>query len=932
MYNNTPNLIHYLCYNRLMTFAKSYEPGEYESEIYGAWEASGIFNPKLSTKPTDNDADGVDDREQNQNTFSIVMPPPNANGNLHIGHGLTIALEDSLTRYYRLKGDSTWYIPGADHAGFETWVVYEKELEKHGHTRFEFDRDELYARVWDFVAEQRGNMELQLRALGASCAWDDLTFTLDENVVDRVYTTFEKMWQDGMIYRGEKLVNFCPKHQTAFADIEVEHRDEPGTLWDIEYRLVENSEDVSLDSLIISTTRPETLFGDTAVAVNPNDERYKSLIGKHVKLPLTDREIPIIADEHADPEYGTGAVKITPAHDFDDFEVGERHDLERIQVISEDGTMINVPERYQGLTTMECRKKALQDLKEQGLLKGEKKIVHSVAHCYKCGTVLEPMLKEQWFIDVERLAKTAIEHLEQGEIKFYPENKQKVLINYLKGLKDWNISRQIPWGIAIPMFKKIDDSATDEPDWIFDRRTHLKEIEKAGVKYQRDEDTFDTWFSSAHWPIVCTDWAEGNFNPYYPLNVMETGADILFAWVARMIMMGLYVTGEVPFKEVYLHGLVLDAQGKKMSKSKGNVINPMELVARFGSDAFRLGILRGRSAGMNQAFSENSVIAGRNLCNKLWNISRLIQSIVDSEGTGELENVSFEGGPEPGKARSSATTPVATGVVDAPREGNISSSYTTLNMGEDWICREINSCLEQVEQAMANYRFAEAIEVLYQTIWDKYADWFLESQKLYKNTTLLKTTLEILLIAFHPFAPFVTEAIWQNLSWTDGFVATAKWPTKLEYDPISAEQFENIRIIVSEVRTTLQALPGANNAKKYSLLYGDDSLINDNQLLIKAFTKVPSLNSLDGAPRGLRLALANHELYLDVPEKVVKEYKDALTERILAVGRELDALNLRMSNPNYTEKAPEHLVKETKDQIKEKEALIARLKTQLELI
>ena len=867
-----------------MTFAKSYEPSEYESEIYGAWEASGAFNPKLATKPTDHDADGVDDREQNQNTFSIVMPPPNANGDLHIGHGLTIALEDSLTRYYRLRGDSTWYIPGADHAGFETWVVYEKNLEKQGHTRFEFDRDELYARVWDFVAEQRGNMELQLRALGASCAWDDLTFTLDENVVDRVYTTFEKMWQDGMIYRGEKLVNFCPKHQTAFADIEVEHQDETGTLWDIAY-----------DDIIVSTTRPETLFGDTAVAVNPDDPRYKDRIGTTVHLPLTDREIPIIADEHADPEYGTGAVKITPAHDFDDFGVGERHNLERIRVISEDGTMINVPERYQGLTTMECRKKALQDLKDQGLLKGEKKITHSVAHCYKCGTVLEPTLKEQWFIDVERLAKTAIEHLERGEIKFHPESKQKVLINYLKGLKDWNISRQIPWGIAIPMFRKVDDTATDEPDWIFDRRTHLKEIEKAGVKYQRDEDTFDTWFSSAHWPIVCTDWTENNFNPYYPLNVMETGADILFAWVARMIMMGLYVTGEVPFKEVYLHGLVLDAHGKKMSKSKGNVINPMELVARFGSDAFRLGILRGRSAGMNQAFSENSVIAGRNLCNKLWNISRLIQSIVDE--TGEA-----------------------------------SESPTTFNMGEDWICREINSCLDQVEQAMTNYRFAEAVEVLYQTIWDKYADWFLESQKIYKNTELLKTTLETLLIAFHPFAPFVTETIWQNLSWTDGMIITAKWPAKLEYDPISAEQFENIRIIVSEVRTTLQALPGANNAKKYNLLYDNDGLINDNQILIKTLTKVPAINSLDGAPRGLRLALANHELYLDVPEKVVKEYKEALTERILAVGRELDALNLRMSNPNYASKAPEHLVKETEDQIKEKTALIDRLKAELEII
>ena len=896
-----------------MKFASSYEPGEYESDIYAAWEASGIFNPSLTTKPVDNDSDGTDDRADAKNTFSIVMPPPNANGNLHIGHGLTISLEDSLIRYHRLRGESSWFIPGADHAGFETWVVYERELEKHGHTRFEYDRDELYAQVWDFVAEQRGNMELQLRALGASCAWDDLTFTLDENVIDRVYTTFEKMWNDGLIYRGEKLVNFCPKHQTAFADIEVEHKDEKGTLWDIEYKLADT--DKAATSIIVSTTRPETLFGDTAVAVNPEDPRYKDLIGKRVKLPLTDRTIPIIADEHADPEYGTGAVKITPAHDFDDFEVGERHQLERIQVISEDGKMINVPEPYLGLTTAECRKKALQDLKDQDLLRGEKTIEHAVAHCYKCGTVIEPTLKEQWFIDVEKLAKTAIEALEANQIKFHPDNKKKVLINYLKGLKDWNISRQIPWGIAIPMFKKVDPAATDEPDWIFDRRTNLKEIEKAGVKYIRDEDTFDTWFSSSHWPIICTNWTEENFNPYYPLSVMETGADILFAWVARMIMMGLYVTGEVPFREVYLHGLVLDAHGKKMSKSKGNVINPMDLVTKYGSDAFRLGILRGRSAGMNQAFSENSVVAGRNLCNKLWNISRLIQSIVD-ERDEEMADSRGSG------ARQGAS--------DAPREAAI--SYTTLNMGEDWICREINTCLEQVTKNLKDYRFTEAIEILYQTIWDKYADWFLESQKIFKNTQLLKTTLEALLIAAHPFAPFVTETIWQNLSWTDGFIATAKWPAKLEFDPISAENFENIRIIVSEVRATLASLGGANNAKKYGLLYDKDSLVDENQLLIKTLARVPSINSLDGSPRGLRIALANHELYLDVPEKVVTEYKDALTEKILAVGRELDALNLRMTNPNYVAKAPEHLVKETQDAIKEKEALISRLKTQLSVI
>ena len=869
-----------------MKFASSYEPGEFEADIYAGWEASGAFAPSVPTVPVDNNGDGTDDRFEDfhdRNTYSIVMPPPNANGNLHIGHGLTIALEDSLTRFYRLKGKSAWYIPGADHAGFETWVVYERALESQGHTRFEYDRDELYARVWDFVAMQRGNMELQLRALGASCSWKDLTFTLDENVIDRVYTTFEKMWNDGMIYRGEKLVNFCPKHQTAFADIEVEHKDEKGTLWEIAY-----------DDIVVSTTRPETLFGDTAVAVNPEDARYKKLIGKTVHLPLTDREIPVIADEHADPEYGTGAVKITPAHDFDDFEVGERHGLPRIQVISEDGHMINVPKKYFGLTTEECRKQVLKDLKEAGLLVGEKKIEHAVAHCYKCGAVIEPMLKEQWFVDVKKLADVAISHLDAGEIVFYPENKQRVLINYLKGLKDWNISRQIPWGIAIPMFRKADPEATDEPEWVFDRRTNLKEIEISGVKYVRDEDTFDTWFSSSHWPIVCTDWSEDNPTPYYPLNVMETGADILFAWVARMIMMGLYVTGEVPFREVYLHGLVLDAHGLKMSKSKGNVINPMDMVAKYGSDAFRLGILRGRSAGMNQAFSENSVVAGRNLCNKLWNISRLVQNIVDED---ESEN-----------------------------------SYTNDNMGEDWICREINECVKQVEACMENYRFAEAVEVLYSTIWDKYADWFIESQKIYRNVPLLKRTLETLLVALHPFAPFVTEAIWQNLSWTNGLIINAKWPSKLNYDPITAEQFERLMLVVSEVRGTLASLPEAHRGKKYPLLFDNDALVEENVLLIQALTKVPAVASLDGAPRGLRLALANHELYLDVPEKVVADYKDALTEKILAVGKELDALNARLLNPNYVDKAPEHLVKETRDGVAEKTALIERLKQQLELI
>ncbi|MBR2587265.1 valine--tRNA ligase [Candidatus Saccharibacteria bacterium] len=937
-----------------MKLTSSYEPDKFESDIYSAWESSGAFSPTDSSRTRER-AGGLSksDESVTRDEYSIVMPPPNANGNLHIGHGLTIAIEDSLTRYYRLKGNNTWYIPGADHAGFETWVVYERALEAVGHTRFEYSRDELYAKVWDFVQEQRGNMELQVRALGASCAWNDLTFTLDENVVARVYKTFEKMWNDGMIYRGEKLVNYCPKHQTAFADIEVEHLDEPGHLWDIKYEVagaepncafrdnkepqpaVENTltpfsehelasarkkqaVKVSFDDgdeapveksvigsspsyIVVSTTRPETLFGDQAVAVNPNDERYKDLIGKFVKLPLTDRTIPIIADEHADPTYGTGAVKITPAHDFDDFEVGKRHNLENLRVIGDDGKMLETAgKEYAGLTTEECRQKVLNRLEEQGLLLGSHEISHSVAHCYKCGTVIEPTLKEQWFIDVEKLAKIAIDHLKKGEIKFYPENKKQVLINYLKGLKDWNISRQIPWGIPIPMFKKTEavsgtgkEHFDDTPDWIFDTRTNLETIEVGGVKYQRDEDTFDTWFSSSHWPIVTTDWTEQHGSPFYPLNVMETGADILFAWVARMIMMGLYVTGEVPFKEVYLHGLVLDSHGKKMSKSKGNVINPMDLVAKYGSDAFRLGILRGRSAGLAQAFSEDSVVASRNLCNKLWNIARLIDSWADAESN---------------------------------------ESISTDNMGEDWICRELDNLRKHLEKYMKSYRFAEAVEDLYSTIWDKYADWFLESQKGIKNLPLLKKTLENLLIMAHPFMPFVTETIWQALSWTDGMIITQKWPASLVYDPISAENFERLMLTVSEARKVLAGLGDTVKGISVGLLYGDDALVADNSELVRQLTRTDFVKPTDGTPKGIRLALPGREVYLDVSEKVVKHYKDQLTERILKVGRELDALNARMLNPNYVQKAPANLVAETKKGITEKEELIKRLKLELEVI
>jgi len=853
-----------------MKFSKAYEPDQYEPEIYALWEKSGAF------KPTE---------DKKANNYTIVMPPPNANGNLHIGHGLTIALEDILTRYHRLKGDNTWYIPGADHAGFETWVVYERRLEAEGKTRFDYGRDELYHQVWDFVHEQRGNMELQLRALGASCDWDSLTFTLDKKVVDTVYNTFEKLWKQGLIYRGVKLVNFCTKHQTAFADIEVTHKDEKGKLWQIAYPLVKAKD--GIEEVIVSTTRPETLMGDTAVAVNPDDNRYKNIIGEKVKLPLTDREIEIIADEHADPEYGTGVVKITPAHDQNDYEVGQRHNLEMITVIGFDGKMTaDAGANYEGLTTAEARQKVLADLESQGLLRGEESIVHSVGHCYKCDTVIEPLLKEQWFVNVQPLAQAAIEALENNEIKFHPDNKKRVLINYLKNLKDWNISRQIPWGIPIPAFVNVDDPT----DWIFDKRVDQTEIEKGGKTYRRDEDTFDTWFSSGQWPYITTSGRK----QHYPTSVMETGADLLFQWVGRMIMLGLYNTGEVPFKDVYMHGMVLDEKGQKMSKSKGNVINPIEIVAQYGSDALRLGLIASRSAGVNQAFSSSKVVASRNLCNKIWNIARLIQDMVDNNESKSKDLV-----------------------ID--------------NLGEDWICREINATNKEIQRLLNKYRFAEAGDAIYDLIWNKYADWFIEGEKLWKDTNLLKTTLEQILIMLHPFAPFVTETIWQTLSWTEGMCITQKWPQELPFDATRAKKFEELILIVSNVRSHFQSLPGAGS---YPITFYDDKLVYENQLLLQHYTKAPGVPQIKPEDaKGLHLAIAGHpNIYLEIPEEIHAKYKKNLEDRILKLGQEINTLEARLRNPNYVEKAPKELVDETKSQLETKQKLLDDMKAEFELV
>lgn len=849
-----------------MKLAKTYDPNQYEPDIYAMWEKSGAFEPTGVGEP-----------------YTIVMPPPNANGNLHIGHALGSGIQDILTRYHRMRGRSTVYIPGADHAGFETWVVYEKALEEQGRNRFNFTREQLYSQVWNFVDQQRGNMELQLRALGISASWKNLVFTLDKKVIDTVYDTFKKLLDDGLIYRGERIVNYSTKYHTSYADIEVNHKNEKGTLWEISYPTYDR-----IGEIIVSTTRPETLFGDVAVAVHPDDKRYKNLIGTRVLLPLTDREIPIIADEYVDPTFGTGAVKITPSHDPNDFEMSKRHNLDRIQVIDFDGTMMNVPEQFVGLTVEDARKKTLAALRAQDFIRGETTIEHTVGYDYKSGLPIEPMIKDQWFLKIQPLAQRAIQVIKSGEITFTPDSRKRVLIQYLENLHDWNLSRQIPWGIPIPAFQNL----SNPDEWIFDRRVDEKVIEINGVTYKREEDTFDTWFSSGQWPFITTDYlTSGNLSKHYPTDVMETAGDILYAWVSRMIMLGLYATDKVPFKHVYLHGLVLDEKGQKMSKSKGNVINPMDAISKYGSDALRLGLIASRSAGQNQAFSTNRVVAGRNFCNKLWNIARFIE---DKIGEGYRNSV-----PEP------------------------------KTLADHWILRELTNAVTDVEEQIETYRFAEASETVYHAIWDDVADWYVEASKLQNNPTMLAWVLDTSLKIAHPFAPFVTETIWQTLSWHNGLLMTTPWPTdKVIYDEIAAEEFNRLKDLVTEARFVMSELPGNN---RYSMLYQNDSLIADNAELIKKLAKLKDVQFVDQA-RGLRLADSGREAWLDISAETLYEHQTNLELRLAETHNQIEMLETRLANENYTKKAPAKLVEESCAQLEQKQALRERLVHELEIL
>ncbi len=683
---------------------KPYDPKETEARIYKQWEESGLFNPNNLPK-------------RHKEPFTIIMPPPNANGSLHAGHAVFVTIEDLMIRFRRMQGYKTLWLPGADHAGFETQVVYEKKLEKEGRSRFGMDPAELRKEILAFTMENKQFMENQLRQLGASCDWSREKFTLDQEIVDTVYETFKKLSDDGLVYRGKRTVNWCTKHQTSLSDLETDFKEQTDSLYYIKY-----------GPFIVATVRPETIFGDVAVAVNPNDPRYKQYIGKDIEVvnPIGTLKLKVVADEAVDIEFGTGALKITPAHDTADFELSKRH---------------NLP----GLKVKEARIKVVEDLQALNLIEKIEEYKHSVSTCYKCGTIVEPRLMSQWFIKMKSLAEAAEKVIGNDEITFTPDRFKKISLQWLENIRDWNVSRQIAWGIPIPakICLNCDNGFVDIED-------KLKTCPTCNNPLQKDTDTFDTWFSSGQWPFATLGYPDkDDFKTFYPTDVMETAGEIIFFWVARMIMLGIYRTGKIPFKHVYLHGIVTAKDGQKMSKSKGNVISPIDISDKYGTDALRMALIIGNTPGTSTALYEDKIKGYKNFANKLWNITRFVLTNQESGNRDQATEITIE---------------------------------------DQKLIDTLNTKVADISKDIEEYRFYMAAEKTYHYIWHEFADTIIEESKPIlagtdeqKKKSRQQTLLSILstsIKVLHPFMPFVTEELWSLMPNTSKMLLVEEWPTQ----------------------------------------------------------------------------------------------------------------------------------------------------------
>ncbi len=841
----------------LMQLDKAYEPKQYETEIYQKWEASGAFMASGKGEP-----------------FCIIMPPPNANGELHSGHAIGYSLADAIIRYQRMLGKNTLWLPGTDHAGIETQFVFERDvLAKRGTDRFELGPDKFYAEVMKFTLKNQQNIINQFKAMGFSADWSKLKFTLDQDIVGIVYDTFAKLHKDGHIYRGNRIVNWCPRCQAAFADIELDHPQRSDVMYTLDY-----------GPLKIATTRPETIFADVAVAVNPKDPRYKDLIGQEATVPITKRKVPIIADTQVDPKVGTGALKVTPGHDPTDYEIGKRHNLPEISVIDLDGKLINVPDQFAGLDVETGRQTTVEALKAAGKLAGNETITHSLAIHDRCGTVIEPLISEQWFLRVKQLNQPVIRALESDQVKLVPARFKTIALDWLTNEHDWCISRQIWWGIRIPVYYRTSHDKDKQPYLIAKSEDEAKKYYGEG-NYRAETDTFDTWFSSGQWPYA-TLMSTNSYETFYPSALMATARDILHKWVTRMVMFGLYSTSRVPFEKVYLYGLVTDARGKKMSKSKGNVVDPLALTAKYGTDALRLAGAMSNTPGNDSPMQEDQVDAMRNFCNKLWNTARFVL----------------------GK------------VADQP----VKSSDQPQNLVDEWFLDRLRQASEEITSKLDNYRLNEAAGGVYHLLWDDFADWYLEASKSQPNSGLLLYGLETILKLAHPFVPFVTEAIWGKLPQTDSMLISAAWPSPAKSYPESAIKFDQIKAMVSEIRAVRAEL----DLPPVPLYHRNNEAIAQAANMIKQLAGISEITSVDTG-EGLPL-LSLTDGWLGVDHETVGNYKTSLEAKRTAAKTYADKLGAELSNQDFKRSAPKEVVKQTEVRLEQAQRKLKFLNQQLE--
>lgn len=757
---------------------KAWDPQAFERQIYDWWEAQGYFKPETQF------AKGLARRDQKP--FVISMPPPNVTGALHLGHAMTAAMEDLMIRYHRMKGEPTLWVPGTDHAGIATQNVVERQLAREGLTRRDLGREKFLERVWSWKRQYGAQITEQHRRLGVSCDWSRERFTMDEGLSRAVRTAFVRLYKEGLIYRGKYLVNWCPRCESAISDLEVIHEEEDGHLWYVRYPLIGEAWDGpqaawgsgawaegATEFIEVATTRPETILGDTAVAVHPDDERYTQMIGRVAVLPALGRRIPIIADPAVDPQFGTGAVKVTPAHDPTDYEIGQRHGLPQVDVMTNTGGMNEQAGPYAGLDRFACRERLVADLRKEGLLVKVEPHRHAIGHCQRCNTIVEPRISTQWFVRIQPLAEPAIEAVRDGRIRIVPERFAKVYFNWMEAIRDWCISRQLWWGHRIPVWycQECGGQTCEVTD-----PTECAHCGSARI--EQDPDVLDTWFSSALWPFSTLGWPDDtdDLRYFYPTTVLETGYDILFFWVARMIMMGLKFTGKPPFEVVYLHGLVRDALGRKMSKSLGNALDPVELIERYGCDALRFTLVTSSTPGNDSRLDEKKVEAARNFANKVWNAARFV--ITNLDDTGPVEAMSL----------------------DEPE----------LTLADRWIISRAHRLMAEVSRLMEMYQYGEAGRQIYEFLWGEFCDWFIEIAKirLYGEDPAARATVRRVLVyvlertlrLLHPFMPFVTEAIWQRLPHTGEALIIARWPEPGSVDDVAEAQMALVQEIVRGIR------------------------------------------------------------------------------------------------------------------------------------